>query len=178
MDMPKTTDLKALRIIFYIQIGLIALMGILFILGSVNAGVKVGAFFFTIILGALGASVSLLRQVLDRSHFSNGLDDPFKIFTLVIPIMYGTVMAGIAYLLFMSGILSGDGGNGLLTTNLFPNFDHPEATDMTLMEEFRQVTPDGMQNTGKLLVWCFLAGYSERFVTGILRRLEQPSVGG
>jgi len=176
--MPKTTDLKALRLIFFIQIGLVFLIGLLFIIGSIDAGIRVGAFFFTIILGALGASVSLLRQVLDHSHFSNGLDNPFKVFTLVIPIMYGTVMAGIAYLLFMSGILSGDGGNGLLTTNLFPNFIHPETADMTLMQQFRQVTPDGMQNTGKLLVWCFLAGYSERFVTGILRRLEQPSVGG
>ena len=176
--MPKTTDLKALRLIFYIQIGLVALMGLLFLLGSIKGGIRVGAFFFTIILGALGASVSLLRQILEQSHFSIGLDGPFKVFTLMMPIMYGTVMAGIAYLLFMSGILSGDGGNGLLTTNLFPNFIHPETKNMTLMEQFRQVTPDGMQNTGKLLVWCFLAGYSESDVTGILGRLEQPSVGG
>jgi len=30
-------------------------------------------------------------------------------------------------------------------------------------------------DVGKLLVWSFLAGYSERFVTGILSTLEQKS---
>lgn len=34
-----------------------------------------------------------------------------------------------------------------------------------------------MHNTGKLLVWCFLAGYSERFVVGILDQLEKHGKG-
>jgi hypothetical protein len=28
-------------------------------------------------------------------------------------------------------------------------------------------------NVGKLIVWCFVAGYKECFVSGILQRLER-----
>lgn len=34
-----------------------------------------------------------------------------------------------------------------------------------------------MKDVGKLLVWCFVAGYSESFVTGILKQLESRSEG-
>ena len=92
------------------------------------------------------------------------------------PLLYGTLMAGVAYLLFMSEILSGDGGGGLFTTNIFPNFTKPDSST-PLVNQFVTMTPDGMRNSGKLLVWCFIAGYSERFVTGILDQLEKKGQG-
>lgn len=39
--------------------------------------------------------------------------------------------------------------------------------------EFFCLRPATTEDLGKLFVWCFLAGYSESFVTGLLSRLEQ-----
>ncbi len=94
------------------------------------------------------------------------------------PLLYGGLMAGIAYLLFVSGILSGDGGSGLFTSNLFPNFTEPQTKTEQLIRAFLEIRPVSMKDTGKLLVWCFVAGYSERFVTGILKQLERRGEEG
>lgn len=170
---------RVLKEIFYIQIGLILLLAGLAGIDYAFRMVNVGAFFFAIILGALGASVSLLRRVLEKKSLLSNEHKNLRVLKTLIPILYGTVLAGVAYLLFLSGILSGDGGDGLLTTNLFPNFiKSSNATcvgEMSLLDEFKCLNPDGIQNAGKLLVWCFLAGYSEGFVTGILKKLESHS---
>lgn len=161
----------SLRATFFTQIGLLLLLAVLFIIGYSDNKWKVGSFFFAIILGALGASVSLMKRVRANDLPFSTDQSNLGIFATLIPILYGTVLAGVAYLLFMSGILSGDGGTGLLTTNLFPNFINPDPND-DLLKQFVTIQPSGIKDSGKLLVWCFLAGYSERFVTGILSQLE------
>jgi hypothetical protein len=40
-----------------------------------------------------------------------------------------------------------------------------------------EMAPVSMKDVGKLLVWCFVAGYSEKFVTGILKQLERRGEG-
>lgn len=170
-------DIKALRNIFFIQIALIATLGLLFFIGYAENGIKLGSFFFVIVMGTLGATVSLMKRILENKPLFSTDNRNFRIFSTLIPILYGTVMAGLSYLFFMSGILSGDGGGGLFTSNLFPNFTTPDPENGNLLEQFILMSPHGMQNTGKLLVWAFLAGYSERFVTGILRKLEGHAGG-
>jgi hypothetical protein len=161
----------SLRATFFTQIGLLIVLAILFIIGYSDNEWKVGSFFFAMILGALGASVSLMKRIRANELPFSTDQASFGIFATLVPILYGTVLAGVAYLLFMSGLLSGDGGTGLLTTNLFPNFSNPNPDD-DLLKQFVTVQPDGIKDSGKLLVWSFLAGYSERFVTGILSQLE------
>jgi hypothetical protein len=93
----------------------------------------------------------------------------------MMPVLYGAILAGITYLLFMSGILSGAAGQGLLTTNLFPTFQFdteiPEGA--SVVRSFLRSRPATVPDLGKLLVWCFMAGYSEHFVIGILRQLDR-----
>ena len=84
-------------------------------------------------------------------------------------------MSGVAYLLFISGILSGNEGEGLITTNLFPYFKDTTEFNADLLQQFKAIKPASMQDTGKLLVWCFLAGYSEHFIVRVLNHLEQKS---
>ena len=173
-------SVENLRSVFFIQLGLLAVMAVLFIIGYADWGIHVGAFFFAVVLGALGASVSLMRRIMNKESLFAGMRDNDHHLSTLIPILYGTLMAGIAYLLFMSGILSGDDGGGLFTTNLFPNFTEVEDSGDSLLKQFVETSPDGIPNAGKLLVWCFIAGYSERFITGILHKLEQttPRTGG
>ena len=91
------------------------------------------------------------------------------------PLMYGGLMASVTYLLFMSGILTGDGGNGLFTSNLFPNFNRPAVAEDELLNMRMVLTlrPDGIADFGKLMVWCFVSGFSERFVMSVLGALEE-----
>ena len=163
---------RSRRFIFLIQIGLLILLSILAGLDYVSEDVKAGSFFYAVILGALGASISLMRRATNEDAQLLTQLTTDRVFSIMVPILYGVLMAGIGYLLFMSEILSGDNGGGLFTTNLFPNFTDPTITS-SLLRQFIEMEPDGMKNTGKLLVWSFIAGYSERFIAGILGQLEK-----
>jgi len=128
-----------------------------------------GFFWFAFIAGCLGASIGILKRITQDPPFVTELAQS-RIATLM-PLLYGGLMAGVAYLLFLSGLLSGDGGNGLLTTNLFPNFESAADAEASFVS-YLEVRPETMADVGKLMVWCFLAGYSERFVADILGQLE------
>ncbi|MCB0283853.1 MAG: hypothetical protein KDF60_14805 [Calditrichaeota bacterium] len=135
---------------------------------------RIGSFFFAFILGCLGGSVALLKRI-HKSDAKVVEEMATYWVAILMPMLYGGVMSSIAYLLFMSGILSGDGGNGLFTSNLFPNFTSPDPQGGELLsfKQIVQMRPESLKDAGKLMVWCFLAGYSENFVIGILKQLER-----
>ena len=97
----------------------------------------------------------------------------------LMPVLYGGLMAAVAYVLFMSGILTGDGGQGLFTSNLFPNFTSPDqgAGGLLSVPVILKLRSESVKDFGKMLVWCFLSGYSEKFVAGILQSLEERTGG-
>jgi len=163
-----------IRRLFIAQLSIVAAFCVLAIVGYFW---HVGSFLFGVFLGSLGGSIALLKRVRsDKAVVIQELAE--DITSTLMPILYGGLMAGVGYLLFMSGILSGEGGSGLFTSNLFPNFTTPENLDEKLIKNFIQIKPETMKDVGKLLVWCFIAGYSERFVTGILKQLEQRGEEG
>ena len=84
-------------------------------------------------------------------------------------------MASIGYVLFFSRILTGDSGGGLFTSNLFPNFLYPDSSASLSVSDVIQIRPKTVQDFGKLLVWSFLSGFSERFVENVLVALEKKS---
>lgn len=187
MDDGKTAQRVVIQTIFVVQICLVLVIfsliglgywlenGLLVTLGFCQENDPCrdrgfGFFWFSFLAGCVGASLGALKRIRGDAQFAVELAQS-RITTLM-PVLYGGLMAGVAYLLFMSGILSGDGGNGLLTTNLFPNFTAATAARASL-SEYLAMRPTTMADAGKLTVWCFLAGYSERFVAGILGQLEQ-----
>lgn len=163
---------KVIRRLFLAQLGLLAAVGALVALGVIFTQ-HLGSFPFAFLVGALGGSISLLRRL--RRERQAVLDELAGSWvSALMPMLYGGLMAAVAYLLFMSGILTGDGGEGLFTSNLFPNFTQPDAAGGTLsVPTILELRPESVQDFGKLLVWCFLAGYSEKFVAGILQTLEE-----
>ena len=168
-------EVKPIVLTFCIQVSLMMLIAILFVLGRTVESINIGAFFFSIIIGSIGASISIMKRIKsDDPEFYKEYED-LKSWAILMPILYGTLLSGVCYLLFMSGILSGDGGNGLLTTNLFPNFSNTNSYNDNLLDQFVVIKPSSMQDTGKLLVWCFLSGYSEQFVIKILNELENKN---
>ena len=75
----------------------------------------------------------------------------------------GAILAVLVYVLFVSGLLSGD---------MFPLFVHdPGATPPTLQTVFDVHCPDAA-NYAKVLFWSFLAGFSEKFATNIIGQFE------
>ncbi len=168
---------RILRRIFALQ-GLVLLGLLLLVVAGRHFTGHLGSLPGSLLLGAFGGSLSLLRRLRTSrgrtiGRFASSLP------AVAMPFVYGGLMAGVAYLLFLSGILTGEGGHGLLTSNLFPVFTSPPSEPGTLlnMNQVLQIRPASIQDLGKLLVWCFLAGYSERFVAGILQMLEQRGAG-
>lgn len=90
------------------------------------------------------------------------------------PLLYGGILAGIAYFTMASGLLSGESGNGILRTNLFPTFGPDEAmNELAFMKNYLKVRPNTLPDAGKLTIWCLISGYSENFATGILSAMER-----
>lgn len=83
---------------------------------------------------------------------------------ILIPV-FGGVFALLLYLMMLSELVSG---------LLFPAFATPETTGTLSAEEFRSLLletyPATLQDFAKLGVWCFVAGFSERFLPDIIER--------
>lgn len=174
----KSMDRKAqhrlvVRRLFIAQLGLLGLFCLLIVVLFFKTG-ELGSFPFSFFAGCLGGSIALIRR-LPKADDSTIEALSYGWVSTLMPLLYGGFMAAVTYVLFMSGILTGDSGGGLFTSNLFPNFNRPEAEPGALLSVkiVLQLRPNTVEDLGKLLVWCFLSGYSERFVLGILGTLEE-----
>ncbi len=81
------------------------------------------------------------------------------------------VFAFLLYFLFIGGMISGD---------LFPRFVHTgnggEQALRELMTDFvTNVKPETYKDIAKVLVWSFIAGYSEKFVPNLITQLLNAS---
>ena len=104
------------------------------------------------LVGALGGLISSQRRVQSIPTVGESLTDMTNLHffgaSLTVSAMSGAIFAAILYMLFASGLLSGD---------LFPTVD------------LNGSMPSG--DLAKLLIWCFIAGFAERFVPDALDRL-------
>lgn len=173
----KRSLFAVIKRIFFAQITIILTSVICVVVFSIVTG-QAGSFIFSFLAGCLGGSVSLVRR-LNRKTEETMQQIAFSWVTTLMPLLYGGIMAIVIYLLFMSQILTGDSGGGLFTSNLFPNFKIPKLNNGEVMTVpfVLEIRPDTVLDAGKLLVWSFLSGYSEKFVTGILSSLEKRSSG-
>jgi len=171
-------DVERLRLLSRIGISTIAILAVAGILTLAFAlmTAQMGTMFFALLAGALGAEVSIIRRIpsLKDADVSALVGSWWS---LVVPLLAGSVMAGVLYLVFMAGILTGDGGEGLFTSNLFPTFTAPQVKDPLDLHVVLEIRPASIKDFGKLMAWCFLSGYSERFVPSLLQSLEQRGSG-
>jgi len=88
---------------------------------------------------------------------------------LVVPV-FGGVFALVLYVLFLAGIIEG---------SLFPKMAIPEfgadglRTSAELRRFFLETYPNSGSDFAKLTFWCFVAGFSERFVPQIIQRVGE-----
>lgn len=110
------------------------------------------AIFGSVLLfGALGATISFFARVetidrgLIRSKTVNGTQ------------LFGAVFATILFLIFLGGLVQG---------SLFPDLQRASRWNDLFLD---------LTGWAKLMVWCFVAGFSERFVPDMLMTLIQGS---
>lgn len=168
---PAETRSVTRRIVF-IQLGIIAVMLALVIISNRDNQYRFD-FWLAFLVGMLGSSMALLRKFRQHAKWEFEISKSFV--DTMLPILYGAIFAGLTYFLFLSEIISGDGGKGLLTTNLFPRFAIEASSSRTMIQDFLHSQPASVPDLGKLMVWCFLSGYSERFAIGILEKLDKQA---
>jgi hypothetical protein len=175
-----------IRRIFLVQCGIIALATLLVFVSAVYDW---GFFWAAFTAGCFGASLPLIKRARDEVRIVEGLENaPGNSMSLdawlpvFMPLLYGGLLGGVTYFLFASGILSGTEGaesSGFLTSNLFPTFTSGGeiADEGASFRDFLELRPADLSSAGKLMVWCLIAGYTERFTLGLLDQLAAKGGG-
>lgn len=139
-------------------------MLLLFVIDGANLIIKDSAALIMVFLfGNVGGYISVHSKLKNVSDEELGeLADSWL--GVVVPSFIGGVLAVVLYLIFIAGLLEGD---------LFPNFepdaDANEASGFTKL--FEQHGVHG-SDYAKLLIWSFVAGYSERYVVNIIESFQ------
>ena len=81
-----------------------------------------------------------------------------------LPSIYGSLLALILFILFLTGILGG---------SLFPSFILIASKTSTGFESILNIQAKEYQDVAKLIFWSFVSGYSERFVLGTVEMVER-----
>lgn len=163
---------------------LLVLVSTLIILISLTAGLvfwkgyggSVPLFVFT--CGIIGGVISIQQRLPKLEARTLKMMSQSNYYLVLAPLV-GGVLSLLLYMLFLSGLLSGD---------LFPNFvpdtvlrvvpgSDPEVFERVISGEpgigriFTQ-GGEGYQDYGKLFFWSFVAGYSEKFLPNVIGRFE------
>lgn len=126
---------------------------------------SVGATNWMVLLcGAIGGFISVQRRLKNLDPDDLLLLARSWVYVLLSPLV-GGILASLLFFLFISGLLDGD---------LFPEFSTNPAqseTNIGLLSLF-SVYGKEYSDYAKIIFWCFLAGYSESFVTNIISQFE------
>lgn len=147
----------------------VLLITIVFVLIATRWGVGFFAAtpFLALVVGAIGGFVSLQRKLKHLSADDLDLLSRSWFYTIQAPFV-GGILALLLYILFLSDLVQG---------TLFPVFvadtDNPKAGS----ENFEVIfaTHGDAKDYAKLVFWCFLAGFSENFVTDMIGQVQQAA---
>ncbi|HKX52968.1 MAG TPA: hypothetical protein VJM47_04115 [Nitrosospira sp.] len=116
--------------------------------------------------GVIGGFVGLQRRLKDLTLRDLELIADSWVYTGLSPLV-GGILAFLLFILFLSGLLSGD---------LFPVFlPDSNSSSESFVSIFEQ-HGEGHKEYAKLLFWSFMAGFSEHFVTDVISRFEGAAV--
>jgi len=117
--------------------------------------------------GLIGGFVSIQQRIKNVGDEELELLSRSWFQILLIPV-YGGIFALVLYLAFLSRIVEGP----LFPTFALPVFGNPPSTD-DMKNFFMSTYPAAPTDFGKLIFWCFVAGFSERFVPQIISKTQQ-----
>lgn len=114
--------------------------------------------------GIVGGFISLQRRLKEFGEEDLKLLAGSWIYVLLSPLV-GGLLAMLLYVIFLSDLVTGE---------LFPTFVS-DGKDREGIELLFYVKSDNLGDYAKLVVWCFVAGFSEKFVTNIVSHFETTS---
>jgi len=173
---PLSERLEMIRVISNRLCIALAVLLILLITGAylVSAGSTMaigGTSWMVLLTGILGGFIGLQRRLKELEHDDLLLLARSWVYVLLSPLV-GGVLALLLFILFISGLVEGD---------LFPRFAADAATQGATANgliKLIQIHALSYEEYAKLVFWCFLAGYSEKFVTNIISRFESTQPDG
>jgi hypothetical protein len=153
----------------YIHLAITALIAfggfaLVFILARLNRAVDIGALVF--IAGSIGAVVNNYYRL---SKISAGLavtpsHTPSSVVIIIqfyVSFLISGALGVVMYVLCVSNLLDGA---------LFPDFENAANAYMGISGLLQEVRPTRNLDAAKVILWAFLAGFSERFIPNILDR--------
>ncbi|MEM0988419.1 MAG: hypothetical protein AAGK00_06020 [Pseudomonadota bacterium] len=129
-------------------------------------------FFLAIVSGVLGAAFSILALLQKRVQ-AGTLDDVIALSSwpnLLVRISFGAGAAVVLYFIFQAGLLQGIVFPELPKMGFLP-FECEEAAAGCVDLRSNGWVPN--QDLAALVVWCFIAGFSESFVPSLLDRIQE-----
>ncbi len=119
--------------------------------------------WFIFVAAIFGAMVN---QTFRKEHKEQMALSAWQIFLYVVwKGVVAIVFALALHMMFISGLVSGD---------IFPKFVHTTIEQggayLDMKEFATEVEPESYRDVAKVLVWSFVAGYSERFVPNLISR--------
>lgn len=165
-QIPLSEEQEMIRIIsnrLFVALLTLLLIAVLVGVLIINSGNRiVGATNMVVFLsGAIGGFISLQRRLKSFEHEDLVLLARSWIYVLLSPLV-GGILALLLFFLFIAGLLQGD---------LFPDFVDTTNAEGGLGTLF-EVRGISHADYAKIIFWCFLAGFSESFVTNIISRFE------
>jgi len=132
---------------------------------------RVMFFWLCLLCGIIGGFVSIQQRMKKIS------DSELKLlsgswFQMLLTPIYGGIFAILLYVIFQSQFVS---------SIVFPEFEYPPIPDTGISSQYfvdfiRNTVPKSGPDFSKLLFWCFVAGFSERFVPRIISEIEDKAV--
>jgi hypothetical protein len=149
---------RKLLLIFVVLLGL-----------SVAISIKDGPFTvpgLIFITGNIGGYVGIHRNLSNLSD-TEIIQLSSSWFGLIVPSFVGGILACVLYLLFISGIISGE---------LFPRIIEDGTHNVMIQKEsfamiFNQHA-DGGAEYAKLLFWTFVAGFNQKYVVDVIETIK------
>ena len=117
----------------------------------------------------LGAVVNQSRRFKDLQGLTVGWIFAYFVWKGAVAVVFAFVL----YFMFMSGLIAGE---------MFPAFINTTVENggkyVNMVKFATVVDPESYREVAKILVWCFIAGYSERFVPNLISRVVKDSSSG
>ena len=164
----RNKSVQALRLVIGTIISIIVIFGFLFgkLIGPAGGAEEFPISWFIILAAILGAVVNqpFRQEELENAQLDTILGYIFWKSTVSI------VFAFALYMIFIGGFISGD------IFREFTNTTFEDGGQYISMKEFvTKVDPKSYKDVAKLLVWSFVAGFSEKFVPNLILQILRSS---
>jgi hypothetical protein len=139
----------------------VAIAALVVLLSAYLAQMLVSTVILVLLMGALGGFLSVQQRIENIPTEQDPILTMFQLqngrFAVRLAPLTGAICALILFLVFQAGLLKGAA---------FPDMDR-----LSLSVGFFRIPSGAAGEFGKLLVWCFIAGFAERFVPDTLDNL-------